>query len=326
MIAQLLENATEIDFYKAVFVIESQLSSAAQQYRKVGYDCQPKLELIKFSSTQKFGFAGNAITKLKPAKNVAGITQFDMEISFMGMTGCSGALPHFYSELVMQRLRYKDSTMRDFYDMFNHRLISLYYRAWKKYKPALNFANSHQDNHTKILALLSGGNAPHQLYFSGLFSRKTRNIADLRNILTFYLDCVVSINQFVGQWQPLKQSEQTRINSGGFAGQHARLGIDAIAGKQVWDISTKIEVIIEPKNEHQTARLLPQQELWNLAHQIVGDFVGNQIQHALIVKANFYKLGAKQLLKERCQLGCNSFLLPENAAQNGKVSELSFKG
>ena len=118
MIAQLLENATEIDFYKAVFVIESQLSSAAQQYRKVGYDCQPKLELIKFSSTQKFGFAGNAITNLKPAKNVEGITQFDMEVSFMGMTGCSGALPHFYSELVMQRLRYKDSTMRDFYDMF----------------------------------------------------------------------------------------------------------------------------------------------------------------------------------------------------------------
>jgi len=94
----------------------------------------------------------------------------------------------------------------------------------------------------------------------------------------------------------------------------------------IWDISTKIEVIIEPKNEHQTARLLPKQDLWNLAHQIVGDFVGNQIQHSLIVKANFYKLGAKQLLKERCQLGCNSFLLSENAAQNGKVSELSFKG
>ncbi|MEI8618383.1 type VI secretion system baseplate subunit TssG [Pseudoalteromonas sp. B193] len=87
--------------------------------------------MIKFTATQKFGYPGNAITKLEETGFEDGMHKVTMQVSFMGLTGCSGALPQFYSELVMQRLRYKDTTMRDFYDMFNHRLVSLYYRAWK---------------------------------------------------------------------------------------------------------------------------------------------------------------------------------------------------
>ncbi|MCF7517645.1 MULTISPECIES: type VI secretion system baseplate subunit TssG [Pseudoalteromonas] len=326
MIDKLLHSATQTDFYKAVFIIESQLQESAQQYRKVGYDSHPKLELIRFSATQKFGFAGNAITNLKSSGTYEGATKFNMEVSFMGMTGCSGALPHFYSELVMQRLRFKDTTMRDFYDMFNHRLVSLYYRAWKKYKPTLNFANKEHDQHTKILSLLSGGRAPHQLYFGGLFSRRARNAADLRNILAFYLDCDVEIAQFVGQWQPLKQSEQTQITSTGFNAKHARLGVDAMAGKQVWDISTKVKVIVKPKDAKQTTRLLPRRDLYDLAHKITKDFLGNQVQHELVIKSNFYELDATQLKEERFQLGCNSFLLPQSGVRKGNVTELSFKG
>ncbi|WP_404343658.1 type VI secretion system baseplate subunit TssG [Pseudoalteromonas mariniglutinosa] len=329
MIKQIIAQASQLNFYKAVFLIENQLKKHGLEYRCIGYDCNPKQELIRFSATQKFGFPGNAITKLESTSYHDGLEQVKMEVSFMGLTGCSGALPHFYSELVMQRLRYKDTTMRDFYDMFNHRLISLYYRAWKKYKPTLNYLKDDTENdpYSSILALLSGGKSCHQIHFSGLYSRKVRNAADLQNILTYYLSCDVHIKQLVGQWRPLKLEEQTKLASQNqYEGQHARLGVDAMIGKQVWDIASLIEIIISPSEAEQTKRLLPRRDLFKLAQQIVNDYLGNAVQSKIIIKSNFNDLDAVKLVNNDYQLGCNSFLAANKNQSHKSLTKLSFKG
>ena len=45
-------------------------------------------------------------------------------------------MPRHYTELLLQRIREKDFSLRDFLDLFNHRLTSLFYRAWEKYSLA----------------------------------------------------------------------------------------------------------------------------------------------------------------------------------------------
>ncbi|MCW1720146.1 type VI secretion system baseplate subunit TssG [Pseudoalteromonas sp. A3] len=329
MIENLISQTSQVDFYKAVFIIESQLKKNGLEYRHVGYDSSPKLELIKFTATQKLGFPGNAISKIENIGYEDNLAKVNIEVSFMGLTGCAGALPQFYSELVLQRLRFKDTTMRDFYDMFNHRLVSLYYRAWKKYKPSLNHINNNKskDPYTKILGLLSGGYRESQLHFSGMYSRKVRNASDLQSILTYYLGCDVKIQQMIGQWKTLKIQEQTSLPSRlEFEGRHARLGVDTVLGKQVWDISSLVEVHIFTENVDKARALLPNGTLFILAKNITKDYLGRAVQFRLEVKSNFHKLKAIQLGVNDYQLGNSSFLVSNKDPSTFSPTQLSFKG
>jgi type VI secretion system protein ImpH len=65
-----------------------------------------------------------------------------MTVAFLGLTGPLGALPRPYTELVMQRIRKGDFALRDFFDIFNHRLIQAFARAGEKYRFYFNHAEA----------------------------------------------------------------------------------------------------------------------------------------------------------------------------------------
>ena len=66
-------------------------------------------------------------------------TRTEMTVAFIGLTGPLGVLPEHYLDLLYQQIRNRDTALRDFFDLFNHRTISLFYRAWEKYRPALGY-------------------------------------------------------------------------------------------------------------------------------------------------------------------------------------------
>ncbi len=114
-------------FFQAVRVLERLWPNKAA----VGQDSPPGEEVVRFLAHQSLEFPASEIYGFKepiesdPAR---------MTVTFLGMTGSSGVLPRPYTELVLARSRQKDTTFRNFLDLFNHRLISLFYRAWEKYR------------------------------------------------------------------------------------------------------------------------------------------------------------------------------------------------
>lgn len=114
-------------FFQAVRLLERMHPGR----QSVGYDAPPHREAVRFHAHLSMAFPASEIYELsvddedrKPA---------DMVVTFFGLTGPMAALPRYYTEILLERVRNKDYTLRDFLDLFNHRLVSLFYRAWEKY-------------------------------------------------------------------------------------------------------------------------------------------------------------------------------------------------
>ncbi len=290
MIEQLLTSAPEFDFYRAVYLIERQLQAQSRVNKYVGGDGVPRDELIRFKSVQNLGFPGPSVVRVTARnENDCATKAFDMHVSFMGLTGPSGVMPRHYTEMVLQRLKNRDTTMRDFFDLFNHRIISLYYRAWKKYRLDCHYE---QETATRVspastlLTAFSGGQAELQRYYAGHFNKQNRSAAGLRAMLRDMLGCEVKIKQLQGRWLTISMQERTCLASGRRPeGQFSRLGCDATLGKKVWDISSSIKVVLLMQGRVGVANLLPGTVLSQQVKNLVNTYVGVGVKASIELRS-----------------------------------------
>ena len=136
---QLKTEPFRFSFFQAVRILERLWKHRAA----VGKDASPLNEVVRFKAHQSMQFPASEIHHLEvpPADTDA---PWKMIVTFMGLTGSSGALPRSYTTTILERARDRDFTLREFLDLFNHRLISLFYRAWEKYRFWIGYERAEQ--------------------------------------------------------------------------------------------------------------------------------------------------------------------------------------
>jgi type VI secretion system protein ImpH len=233
---------------------------------------------VRFRSAATLGFPNGAITRItRDADSAVALGMVHVELACFGFIGPAGTLPRHYTSLVMERYRrHRDTTLRDFLDIFLQRLAPLLYRAWAKYRPFVQYeqmvlgsksapwddaARIVRDPVTAVVASLAGigGTALDGrmqaadvavLAFAGHFARQPRSVGALEQMLAEVVGATVSVVQFVGRWLRLEPADVTRLAGGGASeGQHARLGIDTIVGNRVWDVESAFEVRLGPLDD-----------------------------------------------------------------------------
>ena len=194
-----------------------------------------------------------------------------MTVQFMGICAAISVMPSPYIELVLQRIREKDHAMADFFDIFNHRMISFFYRGWEKYRFFIGYENAHEDRISpRLMDMLGlgseslGGLAgiPEEacLNYVGLLARHVRSAASLQQILEDYFEVEVDVRQFAGTWRKLRTENQTSLSGSGEASE--RLGVGVVAGDEVWDQHGRIRVVLGPMRFEQYMTFLPGQEAY----------------------------------------------------------------
>jgi type VI secretion system protein ImpH len=206
-----------------------------------------------------------------PASQVQGVEfQEDRSptviVNFFGLTGPMGVLPHYYTELIRDRLRVRDKTMASFFDMFNHRMVSLFYLAWDKYRFAIAYERGERDRFSHILMDIIGIGTPglqdrqrvaddSLLFYSGLLAMHTRPAAGLRQILWDYFDVEVEIEQLVGAWYPLDIPNQCKFDRANSVSE--QMGVGAIVGDEIWDQQSGVLIRLGPLTLRQYLDFLP---------------------------------------------------------------------
>lgn len=326
---QLKQDPTSFDFYQAVYSLERQFSREQKRWQGVGRDGFPRQELVRFKSVQHLGFPGQPITKIETL-NQAATTEHSsgktdsaadtvaMHVSFLGLTGPSGVLPQHYTEMVLQRLKQRDKTMRDFFDLFNHRLISLYYRAWEKYRFACQYemAADGPDSFSSVLKNLSGAQSTLGLYYAGAFAQHNRSAQQLTQILTELLRTKVAVNPLQGRWLTLAKEEQSRLAMQLLPkGQHASLGRSAMLGSRVWDVSSALELVINVP-AGQARPLLPGSYQHRQISQLLADFLPAALRVRITLVGQHRDFPTAQLGKRQSCLGQSGSLAVRSAIEH----------
>jgi type VI secretion system protein ImpH len=215
-----------------------------------------------------------------------------MAINFFGLTGATGVLPRHYTELLMRLFREakgpEKTALRDWLDLFNHRLIALFYRAWTKYHFIIpfqrrEFEKPEPDTFTLALYSCIGLGMPSLrnrlrvgyweaddpvrpervlarindlslLFYGGLLSQRPRNAAALQALLEDYFQIDVQVKQFQGQWLQLDPSNQSSLSE---AGCNNALGFNTVAGERVWDVLGRIRLRLGPLRLAQFTEFIP---------------------------------------------------------------------
>jgi len=164
------------------------------------------------------------------------------------MVGVSRVMPVHYTELIMERVRYRDTAMWLFLDIFTHRSVSLFFRAWEKYRFPISYERG-QDDFTAFLFDFSGlgtkglrGQMDLEdeslLPYCGLIAQKPHSAIALANILSDYFRVKAKILQFFGQWLDLDSASITKLGQA-----NSRLGRTAIIGSRVWEQQSKFRIV-----------------------------------------------------------------------------------
>ena len=258
--AELRKEPYLFEFFQAVRLLERLFPEKSP----VGRFNPPNTEVVRFTANSTLTFPASEVQSLDwPSEERSG----KMQVNFMGLTGPEGVLPLYYTSLLAERLRAGDKSSSDFFDIFNHRIISLYYLAWEKYRFSVAYEREGLDPFSHHLMDLIGMGTPAMqnrlpildeslLYYSGLLAQRPRSATALENLLSDYFEVSVEVEQFAGGWYPLDRSTQTNLQ-GGFSDTE-ELGVGVVVGDEVWDQTARVRIKIGPLSLPQYQDFLPQ--------------------------------------------------------------------
>lgn len=271
----------EFDFFQAVRLLLRILPDRAP----VGEAAKPQNEVVRFHSRLTLEFPASAVHEVQ--NHSGNGSRPDMTVAFMGLTGTQGVLPFFYTEWMILRETHKDSAMAAFFDLFNHRWISLFYRAWEKHRLPIAFERlalgqkSAGQISQYVFDLVGLGTEGLRdrlrvkdstlVYYAGLIAQRSRSAPSLRGFLRDYFAVPFEILQFRGEWYVLDDRDRCFLNG---AGIHNRLGVGAVLGDAVWDPQSRFEVRVGPVTWRQFRSFLPDGESAGELQDLIRVFAG----------------------------------------------------
>jgi type VI secretion system protein ImpH len=275
LIDDLLKRAQDYSFFQVVSLLERLCRPKAS----VGGDGPADGEVLRFRPDLSLAF---------PVSDMAGLEairtdppQFRLTTTFLGLYGTTSPLPLFYTEDLMAQEE-EEEPVRSFLDLFHHRLLSMFYRCWAKYRYHVQFEPSGEDRFSermfaflgsdiKEVARKTGLSGSRLLRYAGLFNQRPRSASALEGLLSDFFDGMeVHIEQCTARWVSIPMEQQPALGR-----RNCGLGQDCTLGNKVLSRQSGFRLSMGPMSHDRYVTLLPGSEdlkvLWALIKLFVQD-------------------------------------------------------
>jgi type VI secretion system protein ImpH len=289
----------EFDFFQAVRLLARMFAAR----KPIGSTARPAEEFVRFEQLgSRPDLRETRLSMAFPASAVHAIDRVPdsedpsvMTVTFFGLTGTQGVLPLCYTEWMIARRAAKDSTLAAFLDLFSHRLISLFYRAWEKHTPPVLYElaavrKQRPDPFTHYLFDLIGmgteglrGRMQVQdeslLRYAGLVAQRPLSALSLRGVLRDHFSVPVEIDQCVGDWYELEETDRCYLEP---ECERNQLGEAAFLGDEVWNQQSLFRIRLGPLPLEQFLDFLPNgsamSKLVELTTWLIGESMAFDVQ------------------------------------------------
>lgn len=322
VIAEICADPWKHDFFQGVRAIEC----AAADQPRIGRSRTLANDPIRFGQLLSLAFASSTLAKSQVENQAPKLT-----VQFTGLTGPNGPLPLRLTEFIRNRLRGiydpdvigtaadsaaegggmapRDATLAEFLDIFHHRMISLFYRAWAVAQKTVDFDREEDRSFAQWIASLFGSSLPEldgldsiptwqKLPFAGHLANQTRHASGLEGVLADAFSTKAEVISLTGHWVTIPEDQRCHL---GRAPDLGTLGRSCVVGSRIWDRRMKFTVKLGPMPISHFEDFIP----GGASHQQLHDWI------AYYTRREFYWEAAIVLKKEevpKIGLGLNGRL------------------
>jgi type VI secretion system protein ImpH len=251
---------------------------------RLGTAPRPADDVVRLGQKVSLAFAPSTLADFRPGE--AGMPPL-LQVYFLGLFGPNGPLPLHLSDYARQRLaNTRDPTLSRFADIFHHRMLSLFYRAWADARATVSFDRPEDDRFGTYVGAACGLGMPSlrdrdavpdigKLHYAGLFAGQTRHAEGLIALLADFFRLPVALEELVGHWLTLPTESRWRL---GESRRTGALGVSTIVGARVWDRQYKFRIVFGPLDRADYERLLPGGEHLPRLVALVRNYVGDEYE------------------------------------------------
>jgi type VI secretion system protein ImpH len=223
-----------------------------------------------------------------PASNLARVEQVEggvprIFVKFLGLLGPQGALPLAMTEEAYHWVLDRDDAFVRFLDIFTHRFLQLFFRAWANSRPIAQHDRPQIDRFIAYIGSSIGvGSAPYQgldsipdslkLAYAGLMGAQVKSASRLAGAICGMFHVRAEVDEFVGSRLVFDEDEWTLLGRRGNI-----LGIDSLIGRSVFSVQDKIRIRVFTANLTQYSRFLPTGDLCGPLADLVFFYNGEQL-------------------------------------------------
>jgi type VI secretion system protein ImpH len=321
--AALVESAHDYDFFQAMWLLERSDPGGAA----LGEGEPLSRERLRLRSDPSLSFPSTDIARAEASERDP--ERLVLWLHFMGLTGVSSPLPNYFVEPIAKQAD-GGAALADFMAMFEHRMYSFFWRAWKKYRLDL-FATSTRRSGLGLLLNLAGITAPavrermhldplRVTSFAGLLGTRHRTASGLCRLVSGYFHgLAVRVAQNTARRVWIRE----RRPLGG--DRPARLGANTLLGETVRDSSALLRLHLGPLDLSTYITFLPGADSGSALAELVALYLPAGLDFQVVLRLRHDEIPPLQLGSPAAQLGRLTWIgRPVGDGESGPVPAAAF--